>query len=264
MNNVTVHQGTIATVMINRPEVRNALNSETIEELLATFSHLASDPEVEVVILTAAGERAFCAGADLAEVGRITTMEEARAYFGKMAQLIAAIEQMPQPVIGAVFGYTLAGGMGLAAAVDLLVAAEDTQFGLPEVKVGLYPMVVTAPITRLIGARRTLELGLTGRIINAETAESWGLINRLVPKEHLNQTAQEMASEIRSGSTIIAKLGKEGWRLAQSGTVDEAMENLRNLVALVALSEDSREGVSAFLEKRAPQWPSRTKVYKGG
>ncbi|NMP23041.1 enoyl-CoA hydratase/isomerase family protein [Sulfobacillus harzensis] len=257
MSNLKVIKGPVTEVAINRPEVRNALNTETIEELITLLEAVGSDPAVEVVILTGTGERAFCAGADLSEVRALSGEDAVRSYFGNMARLIGTLQNLPQPVIGAVFGYTLAGGMGLAAGVDLLIAADDTRFGLPEVKVGLYPMVVTAPISRLIGPRRALELGLTGKMIDVKEATEWGFVNRVVPKAELMNEAHRMAEEIRAGSPFIARLGKEGWRLAQDMEMGRAMEMLKNLVSMVALSEDSQEGVSAFVEKRAPEWPSR-------
>lgn len=257
MSNFTVTRGAVTEVMLSRPEVRNALNTETIQELLALFQDIGQDATVEVVVLTGAGDKAFCAGADLAEVRSLQTQAEIRQYFGNMARLIDAIHTLPQPVIGAAFGYVLAGGMGLAAGVDVLVASEDAKFGLPEVKVGLYPMVVTAPISRLIGARRTLELGLTGRVIDAATAEAWGFVNRVVPEGEALAEAHKVAEEIRQGSPVIAQLGKEGWRISQDMGAKDAMETLKNLVSLVAMTDDSREGVAAFGDKRKPEWPSR-------
>lgn len=257
MSNVTVVKGAVTEVALARPAVRNALNTETIEELTEVFSELAQDGAVRVVILTGEGDKAFCAGADLSEVKQLDGPEAVRAYFAKMARLIESLRRLPQPVIGAAFGYVLAGGMGLAAGVDLLVASEDAQFGLPEVKVGLYPMVVTAPIARLIGARRTLDLSLTGRMIDAQCAHEWGFVNRLVPTGQARLAARALAEEIDRFSPFIAQLGKEGWRLAQEGDLTAAMDSLKNLVALLVLSDDSQEGMAAFLEKRDPQWPSR-------
>lgn len=263
MSNLLVSRGAVTEVTINRPEVRNALNSETIQELIALFEHMARDVSVEVVIVTGAGERAFCAGADLAEVRQLDGEDAIRGYFGQMARLIRTLQHLPQPVIGAVFGYTLAGGMGLAAGVDLLIAADDSRFGLPEVKIGLYPMVVTASISRLIGPRRTLELGLTGQMVDVNQAYRWGFVNRVVPKAELLHEARRLAEEIRAGSPLIARLGKEGWRLAQDMEMGQAMEMLKNLVSMVALSDDSREGIAAFLEKRSPRWPSRAHSENG-
>lgn len=257
MSNVIVKAGPITEVVINRPEVRNALNTHTIEELIRVLNETRIDLRVEVVVLTGAGDKAFCAGADLAEVRNLSEPEAVRRYFGSMARLIDTVQHMPQPVIGAVFGHVLAGGMGLAAGVDLLVASQDAQFGLPEVKVGLYPMVVTAPISRLIGPRRTLELGLTGRVIDAQTAYDWGFVNRLVLTGQALSEARSLAEEICQGSPTITRLGKEGWRLAQDVPMGESLEMLTNLVSLVALSEDSKEGVRAFGDKRRPNWPSK-------
>ncbi|MCY0898799.1 MAG: enoyl-CoA hydratase/isomerase family protein [Firmicutes bacterium] len=257
MSNVEVEWGAISIVRLNRPSVLNALNRETLTLLIEELEKLGRNPDVEVVILTATGDRAFCAGADLAEVQQLETPAAVRVYFGLITSAMAALEQLPQPTIGAAFGYTLAGGMGLAASVDLLVAAEDTRFGLPEMKVGLYPMIVTAPIERLIGPRRTLELSLTGRQIDVRTAESWGLVNRVVPAGQALIGAQELADEIARGSPVIARMGKEGWRLARDMGSHEAREALKNLVSLVALTADAREGMAAFQEKRAPRWPSK-------
>jgi enoyl-CoA hydratase/carnithine racemase len=254
---IVCQRGPVTRVMINRPAVRNALNSESLRALRECLESIGQDPTIEVVILTGAGDKAFCAGADLAEVAQLRTVEAVRQYFAGMAAVIETLHRLPQPVIGAVFGYTLAGGMGLAAGVDLLIAADDTRFGLPEVKVGLYPMVVTAPIMRLIGPRRTLELGLTGKMIDVATAERWGFVNEVVPRAQLEAKAAEWAEAIRQGSGVIARLGKEGWRLAQELPFTESLATLESLVSLVALSADSQEGIRAFQEKRPPQWPSR-------
>jgi len=255
---IVCQRGPVTRVIINRPAVRNALNSETLQALKQCLESIGQDPAVDVVILTGAGDKAFCAGADLAEVAQLETVEAVRQYFAGMAAVIETLHHLPQPVIGAVFGYTLAGGMGLAAGVDLLIAADDTRFGLPEVKVGLYPMVVTAPIMRLIGPRRTLELGLTGKMIDVATAERWGFVNEVVPRAELDDKAAEWAAAIRQGSGVIARMGKEGWRLAQELPLTEALPTLENLVSLVALSADSREGIRAFQAKRPPEWPSRS------
>lgn len=257
MSNLLIHPGPVTEVAINRPRVRNALNTETIEELLDLLAELSRDDGVDVVVLTGTGDKAFCAGADLSEVASLSDPDAVTRYFGNMARLISTLNHLPQPVIGAAFGHVLAGGMGLAAGVDLLVASEDAHFGLPEVKVGLYPMVVTAPIQRLIGARRTLDLSLTGRIIDAETAYAWGLVNRLVAPGRARAEALALAEEIHAQSPLIARRGKEGWRLAQELDTDAAMQALKSLVSLVALTDDSKEGVAAFLQKREPQWPSK-------
>ncbi|PSR36289.1 MAG: enoyl-CoA hydratase/isomerase family protein [Sulfobacillus thermosulfidooxidans] len=256
MNNIEVESGAISRIWLNRPAVRNALNGQTIQELIGTFERLGQDPTVHVIILSARGEKAFCAGADLNEVATLRDVESVRTYFSLMAQLIETIRSVKVPVIGAAFGYTLAGGMGLAAACDILIVADNGSFGLPEVKIGLFPMVVMAPIAQLIGPRRTLELALTGRIISAQELHQWGFFNQLVPFSLLQDKAWEVADAINQGSPFIAQMGKEAWRHIQGMDTPQAMDYLKNMVSLVALSEDSREGILAFQEKRSPRWPS--------
>lgn len=254
--NIEVEAGPISRIWLNRPAMRNALNGETITELIAEFSRLGNDPGVHVIILSARGQKAFCAGADLNEVSTLQDVEPVRAYFSLMADLIETIRGVQVPVIAAAFGYTLAGGMGLAAAADFLIAADDGSFGLPEVKIGLFPMVVMAPISQLIGPRRTLELALTGRIITAQELDQWGFFNALVPAEALQERAWALAEAINQGSPFISRMGKEAWRHIQGMEHHQAVDYLKNMVTLVALSEDSREGIRAFQEKRNPEWPS--------
>ncbi|SMC01809.1 Enoyl-CoA hydratase/carnithine racemase [Sulfobacillus thermosulfidooxidans DSM 9293] len=254
--NIQIERKPIGKIILNRPEVRNALNRETIQDLIHAFSTLGQDPEVRVIILSAQGEKAFCAGADLNEVATLKTVESVRHYFSLMATLIETIHQVSVPVIAATFGYTLAGGMGLAAAADFVIAAEDGYFGLPEVKIGLFPMVVMAPISRLIGPRRTLELALTGRLVKTEEMNQWGFCNAVVPFSEVQRRAMELAEMISLGSPLITRMGKEAWSQAQDLEYHKAVEYLKNMVSLVAMSEDSREGIKAFQEKRPPQWSS--------
>ncbi|MCL5014483.1 MAG: enoyl-CoA hydratase-related protein [Firmicutes bacterium] len=254
--NIRVEHNAISQVTLNRPQVRNALNQETIRELIETFSELGRDPGVQVIILRAEGEKAFCAGADLNEVATLGTVESIRQYFSLMGTLIETIHGLPIPVIAATFGYTLAGGMGLAAACDFVIASEDGHFGLPEVKIGLFPMVVMAPITRLIGPRRTLELALTGRLVTSREMDQWGFCNAVVPFEKVDTQARELAELISLGSPFITRMGKEAWYQVQDMEYHKAIEYLQNMVSLIALSDDSREGIKAFREKRAPVWPS--------
>ncbi len=253
---VEVENGVISKIILNRPAVRNALDAATIQSLIQAFSRLGNDPAVRVIILSAVGEKAFCAGADLHEVSTLHDTVAVRAYFSLMANLIETIRQTRVPVVAATFGYTLAGGMGLAAAADFVIAAEDGYFGLPEVKIGLFPMVVMASISRIIGQRRTLELALTGRIITAQELNHWGFFNDIVPAIQVQQKAWDVAESISQNSPFIVQLGKEAWLHSQDLEYHKAVDYLKNMVTLVALSPDSHEGIQAFQEKRAPQWPS--------
>ena len=256
MSELLVELGRVATIRLNRPAQRNALNTATIHALIDALEMLGRDSSVAVIRLTAAGDRAFCAGADLKEVEALADVTAVRRYFGGMARLLRALWSCPQPVVAVVFGYTLAGGMGLAAGADLVVAAEDTVFGLPEVDIGLYPMVVMAPIMRILGRRRTLDLAWSGRRVDVATAERWGFVNRIVPTATREADGLAYCEALAARSGLISRLGKAGagpaWDLDYPG----ALVWLEEQVGLVALSEDSREGLRAFREKRPPVWPT--------
>lgn len=255
MNNIEVErQESLVRLSINRPAVRNALNTETVQELIQAFRQWGQDPSVHAIILTGTGDKAFCAGADLNEVRQLSGVAAVRRYFGGIAELIETMASIPPLVIAAVFGYTLAGGMGLAAGADLLVAGADTQFGLPEIKVGLFPMVVMAPIVRLIGKRRALELLMSGRMVDAVTMEQWGFCNRVVAPEEVQEQALELARAVTPGSSAIARLGKEAFYWSSDLSYEQALHYLQNMVSLVALTEDSHEGIEAFLGRRPPNW----------
>jgi enoyl-CoA hydratase/carnithine racemase len=244
----------IVELAIDRPEARNALNTETIRELTQALAHWAQDPTVHAVIVTGTGDRAFCAGADLKEVQQLDGVDARRRYFGGVATLLETMAMAPQLVIAAIFGYTLAGGLGLAAGADFVVAADDTQGGLPEIHIGLFPMVVMAPIARAIGPRRTLELVMSGRLVDVATLDRWGFCNRVVPKDQLHAEAWRFAREITPGSAAIRRLGKDAWRTLQDLPYRDALQYLKNMVSLVAMTEDSAEGVNAYLAHRDPNW----------
>jgi enoyl-CoA hydratase/carnithine racemase len=252
---VLVERGRVTTVRLNRPQARNALNAEVMDRLRQVFQELARDPDVAVIRLTATGEQAFSAGADLREVEALTGVEAVRAYFGGMALLLEAMFSCPKPIVAAAFGYTLAGGMGLAAGADLLVAASDTVFGLPEIGVGLFPMVVMAAISRHIGRRRTLQLAFTGERIDAATAERWGFVNHLWPQAELEAESLALCERLSEKSAAILALGKEAYGQMADMAYPAQLHYLKDMVSLVALSEDSKEGVRAFWERRPPVWP---------
>lgn len=242
--------GRVATLRLNRPAVSNALNHAVIDELVDRLAEVGAEDATAVVRLTAAGSRAFCAGADLKEVGALDGVDAVRRYFGGMARLIEAMERCPKPLVAAVFGYTLAGGMGLAAGADLVVAADNTVFGLPEIQVGLFPMVVMAPISRHLGRRRTLELAWTGERVDVATAERWGFVNRVVPAEELDAGSLAYCQRLAEHSAFILRMGKEAAGVFPSLPASEQMHYLREMVGLVALSDESRAGLAAFWAQR--------------
>lgn len=253
---VDVVRARIAQVVLNRPERRNALSSASLRELAEAFRTLGDDPDVRVIVVSGAGGN-FCAGADLNEVRAADGIAARRAYFGGVAEVVRSMRAAAKPIIASVEGFCLAGAMGILAAADLAYAAEDAQFGLPEVQIGLFPMVVLAPLARLMGLRALSDLALSGRRFGASEALRFGLLNAAVPPGELPAAVARQAEELASLSPFILALGKEA--LAQVGdlSLDAALPYLQGLVSQIASSEDGQEGVGAFLEKRKPEWRGR-------
>ncbi len=253
---VDVQDG-VATVTLNRPEARNALNRTLIRELGDALLTLDGDAEARAIVLRGAGDRAFCAGADLKGMFQEAPILEAREQYAGLARVLDGIPRMRTPVIGQVHGYALAGGCGLAAACDLVVASEDAIFGLPEIKLGLLPLMVMAPILRAASPRRVLQLVLTGAELPACEALAIGLVSQVVPRAELAATAQALARTIAGYSPAAVAIAKEAFYATLELDHGKALPYLRDLLTIVARSEDAKEGVAAFLAKRAPRWTGR-------
>jgi enoyl-CoA hydratase/carnithine racemase len=253
---VEVAEG-VARVTLNRPEVRNALNEALLRELESTLRRLEDDPAARVVVLRGAGDRAFCAGADLKKVADRGTTLQARESFGGLGRILEHMARMRTPVIAQVHGYALAGGCGLAAGADIVVAAEDATFGLPEIKVGLLPLIVMAPILRAVGRKRGLLMILSGEPVSAREAYEMGLVSRLVPRGELDGAVGALARTLASYSPTALGLAKEAAAMVPEMEYGAALRYLRELITLVALSDDAREGIAAFFEKRPPRFTGR-------
>ena len=247
----------VARVTLNRPEVRNALNEALLRELEATLRRLEDDPDARVVVLRGAGERAFCAGADLSRVADRGTTLQARESFGGLGRILEHMARMRTPVIAQVHGYALAGGCGLAAGADIVVAADDAVFGLPEIKVGLLPLIVMAPILRAVGRKRGLLMILTGEPVPAREAYEMGLVSRVVPRAELDGVVGGLARLLAGYSPTALGLAKEAAGMVPDMEYGAALRYLRELITLVALSDDAREGIAAFFEKRLPRFTGR-------
>ncbi|MBI4462225.1 MAG: enoyl-CoA hydratase/isomerase family protein [Acidobacteria bacterium] len=241
---VEVAEG-IATVTLNRPEVRNALNRAMRQELLATLERLAADKSVRVIILTGAGEKAFCAGGDLSEVENFSPLE-ARDYIELSRAVSRTLQTIPQPVIAAVRGYALGGGFELALASDLVIAADDARFGQPQVKIGLIPGGgATQRLPREIGLHRARALVFTGEPITAQEAERLGLVNQVVPPRELLSAAQAWARRLAELSPTALSLAKACFLQAQEMPLSAGLRYEAEMYALSFASEDTRARIRA-------------------
>lgn len=247
----------VARLTLNRPEVRNALNAALLGELEGALRRLEDDPGARVIVLRGAGDRAFCAGADLKHVGDRGTTLQARESFGGLARILEHMARMRTPVIAQVHGYALAGGCGLAAGSDIVVAAEDAVFGLPEIKVGLLPLIVMAPILRAVGRKRAMLMILSGEPVSAREACEMGLVSRVVPAAELEAAVGGLARTLAGYSPAALGLAKEAAATAPDLEYGAALRYLRELLTLVALSDDAREGIAAFFERRPPRFTGR-------
>ena len=244
----------VATVTLNRPEARNAINRQMAEDLLAAFRDLAADETLRAVIVTGQGERAFCAGADLIE--RRSLAPDARwRHTQAIAAAADAIVACPVPTIAAIRGYALAGGTELALACDLRVAGDDAVFGLPEVKIGIFPGAGgPVRLPALIGGGAARDLLLTGRQVRAGEAKEIGLIERLVPVKEVMTTARALATEIAANAPLATRALKEALTASAGTTPAEAHEIVARFRQPLDATADYAEGLEAFQEKRRPRF----------
>ncbi|RMG15170.1 MAG: crotonase [Deltaproteobacteria bacterium] len=248
--------GRVATVTLNRPKRRNALARQTVEELREALSRLDHDGGVGCIVLTGAGEKAFCSGGDLADgPGEgILDGHEGRRTFGR---LLVEMRQIGTPIVARVNGYALGGGLGLVAASDLAVAVESAKFGTPEIDVGLFPWMIAAVLYRTLPQKWVNRLVYTGEKISAATAQEIGLVNEVVSPERLDETTAALAETIASKSPAVLGLGRRGLAVVEGLPLERAVEFLASQLTLNTLTEDAMEGVAAFLEKRPPKWAGR-------
>ena len=250
-------RGSAVWLTINRPDRRNALNPDVIEGLLDGLGRAAGDPAVSSVVVTGAGERAFCAGADLG--GMVPEGGRVGEHFrrGRIGDLLLGMARHPKPIVARVNGVALAGGFGLMLACDLVVAVDDAEFGTPEVNLGLWPFMISAVIRRNVPRKIALEMMLTGRRLSAAEAERWAMVNRTVPRGELDRAIDELTEELGAKSPLVLRLGKESFYRSEDMPFEESLAYLNAMLTVDLESEDVAEGVSAFLQKRPPEWKGR-------
>jgi len=243
----------VAIITISRPKAMNALNQEVLQELALALEMSLEPPEVQALIITGEGDRAFVAGADIAEFNNITSAFEGREVALNGQDIMSSVSAMPVPTIAAINGFALGGGLELALACDLRVMAKTAKLGLPEVGLGLIPgFGGTQRLPRLIGEGRALELILTGRHVGADEALQMGIVNRVVD-DALQESLTLAHSIIKNGPVAIG-LAKEAVRRGMTATLNDGLEIEADLFGMVATTADMKEGVAAFLAKRKPEF----------
>jgi enoyl-CoA hydratase/carnithine racemase len=285
----------IARITLNRPGARNALNDVMVEELLDAFARARADDEVRVIVLTGAGDKAFCAGADLAGAGASRRAGRSVAGVGAAAdgedrgsrdgrasgdghapagggaavsqghlfrdsaayRLFTAFPELGKPIIGRLAGHAIAGGLGLAVSCDIVIAADDVKLGTPEVNVGLWPMMIMAVINRNIAPKQAFKLYYTGQTISAAEGVRIGLITEAVPRDILDERVDDLARTIAAKSPIGLRHGRDAFFAIEGLPLPDQIAHLLERLVAVGETEDAKEGITAFLEKRPPRFTGR-------
>ncbi len=241
----------VAILTINRPDKLNALSSKVHQEGVDALENLRKDDEVRVLVITGAGEKSFIAGADISEFAGKTSVTQRDVFHEKT--FFNSIDSFPKPVIAMINGFCLGGGCELALACDIRLASEKARFGQPEINLGIIPGGGgTQRLTHLVGEGKSMEIILTGDMINAETALQIGLVNHVYSAEDLEAKTMEMANKIAEKSPVALQMAKEAVKLASRSNLDEGLRREIDLFAICFSTADKEEGVSAFLEKRKP------------
>ena len=247
----------VATITINRPEALNAFNADVIHEILHALEDVKADENVRVVILTGAGEKAFSAGADIKAMKGMNALK-ARELSQMGEKLCSALENLEKPVIAAINGYALGGGLEVAMACDIRIASENAKMGQTEINIGLIPgWGGTQRLTRLIGMTKAKELIFTGKMIDAKTAEQLGLVNMVIPQDKFREAVRQFALELAQKAPVAIRVAKALINKGAEISLDAAIALEREGFGVVASTEDLQEGVSAFIEKRKPVFKGR-------
>lgn len=247
--------GGILRLTITREATRNALNGAVLDGMTEALEHL--DPADRVVLVASAGEKVFCAGADLAVMESSSTGLEQHEARGGLKRLVVAMRDCPLPIVARVQGLCLAGGVGLMLGCDVVVASDAAAFGLPEVNLGLWPFMVSALLSRHVSPKVAMDLMLTGDRISAGRAEAVGLVSRVVPATELDATVGVLVAGLAGRPPVAVRLGKAAWNAATETTLVAGLEAMQAQLSLLTRTEDAQEGVAAFFAKRSPRYRGR-------
>ena len=249
--------GPVARITIDRPGRANAMSFGVMAGLREAIALARADEAVRVVVLTGAGDRAFCSGADLGGIAGTDRASEAHEGRGLLADVFRDLWSLGKPTIARVRGYCLAGGFGLALACDFVIAADDAQFGTPEINVGLWPYMITVPLLHSMAPKRAYELMATGRRVDAAEADRIGFVTRVVPVAELDAAVDELAAQLATKSPLIMRWGRDSFTRAQQMPADAALDYLQAMLTITSSTDDTAEGIAAFAAKREPRWTGR-------
>jgi enoyl-CoA hydratase len=247
----------VATVTLNDPEKRNMLSGSMLSELVAAMEMARDSEEVRAVVLTGAGDKVFCAGADLGGFGADASLIQKHYASDLFLEFFRLMPRLGKPSLCAANGHVLAGGLGLALSCDLVIAKEGATFGTPEINVGAFPYMIMALIYRNVPRKKVNEMMLLGDRIGAEDAVTFGLANKVVPAAGFDAAVADWAGRLASKSPLLMALGHDAMYRQEDMAIDDALEYLRSQLSLTFTTEDLREGVTAFFEKREPKWEGR-------
>ncbi len=247
----------VATLTLNRPEQRNALSGQLLAELVDAAKRARDDDEVRAVVLTGAGDKVFCAGADLGGFAADAPLVQKHYASDLFIEFFRLMPRLGKPSLCAANGHVLAGGMGLALSCDLVIAKEGATFGTPEINVGAFPYMIMSIIYRNVPRKKVNEMILLGERLSGEEAVEYGLANRVVPADEFDAAVSEWATKLASKSPVLMRLGHDAMYRQQDMAIDDALEYLRSQLSLTFSTEDILVGVQAFFEKREPEWKGR-------
>lgn len=253
---IKVIDGPVSRIQLNRPDKRNAMNFDMINELYDAFNRLDNDDNCKVIILEGNG-RGFCAGGDLSSMGEDKNIITDRKFNKSLAKLLNFMTKCGKVIIAKIHGFAMAGGFGLAVTADITIITDDLKIGMPEILRGLFPFMISAPISRAMPWKKMAEIMFVGENIKPEEAVEYGIANYAVPQDKIDDFTNELATKIGSYSSMALRLGKQALYAQRDMSFADALDFLSDNLTIITQTEDSKEGINAFFEKRKPEWKNK-------